>query len=106
MTVAITLTEEVAGDETTVRISGDLDIHTRSDLQEHLHGLIARGARVIRLDLSDVEYVGSVAIAVMIEASKRLQKRGGRLVVVPGSSEARKHFGLLNLDHVLEIEKS
>lgn len=105
MTVAITLTEEVRSDETVVRVAGDLDVHTRSDLQEHLHRLIAQGAQVIRLDLTEVDYVGSVAIAVMIEASKRLRRRGGRLVVVPGSREARKHFGLLNLEEVLEIEK-
>ena len=40
----------------------------------------------------------------MVGVSKRLVRKGGRLLVRPGSNETRRHFGLLNLDTLLDIE--
>ncbi len=87
-----------------LHLRGDLDVHTKDDLEAKLDELMAQGATTVRLDLTAVDYIGSVAIAVMVGASKRLIRRGGRLTITPGSPEVRRHFGLLNLDTLLDIE--
>lgn len=91
---------------TTLFVEGDLDIKTKDELEEELSKLVEAGAENIRLDLSKVEYLGSVAIAVMVQFSKRLQRKGGRLMVKAGSNETRRHFALLNLDVLLDLEEA
>lgn len=103
--MALTIAQEEREGVPTLSLSGDLDVHTKEDLEEALEELMSSGATVIRLDLTQVDYVGSVAIAVMVSASKRLARHDGKLLIKPGSRETRRHFGLLNLDMLLDIEE-
>ena len=90
----------------TLFIEGDLDIKTKDELEEKLSELVESGSTHIRLDLSKVDYLGSVAIAVMVQFSKRLQRKGGKLIIRAGSTETRRHFALLNLDVLLDLEEA
>ena len=102
--MALTIEQEQEDGVAVLRLRGDLDVHTKEELQARLEELLDQGAETIRLDLTNVDYIGSVAIAVMVGVSKRLVRKGGRLLVRPGSNETRRHFGLLNLDTLLDIE--
>ena len=85
-----------------LRVSGSLDIASKGELERALEGLVETGVNDIRLDLSDVDYLGSVALAVLINASKTLKRRGGELRLVTNSAQTRRHLKLLNLESMLE----
>ena len=85
-----------------MRVSGSLDIASKGELERALEGLVETGVNDIRLDLSDVDYLGSVALAVLINASKTLKRRGGELRLVTNSAQTRRHLKLLNLESMLE----
>jgi len=63
-----------------VAIGGELDIVTSRQLDEHL--MRARGkARRVILDLSDVEFMDTSSLAVIVGHWKRLEAAGGTLVL-------------------------
>jgi anti-sigma B factor antagonist len=64
-----------------LNISGDLDISTVPDLRRRLDRAIASGARGIVVDLSEVTFVDSLSLAMLVAAKHRLGPEG-RLAVV------------------------
>lgn len=89
-----------------VRVSGSLDIASKGELEQALESLLDSGVNNIRLDLSGVGYLGSVALAVVINASKTLRRRGGELRLVTSSAQTRRHLKLLNLESMLAPEEA
>ena len=65
-----------------VSVSGDLDASTASRLREELDRASEQGAAEIVVDLLEVPFVDSVALGILVEASKRTQARGGIFKVV------------------------
>lgn len=98
----IEIVEAAAGEgqTTCLRVSGSLDVATKGELERALETLVESGANQIRLDLSAVDYLGSVALAVLINASKTLRRRGGELRIVTSSVQMK----LLNLESMLESD--
>lgn len=96
---------ETPGEVPTLELTGAVDVQSKELLRSHLQTLIAAGHDCVRVDLKGITYLGSVGLAVLIEASKRLRKRGGKLLIAPGPKELRKHLALLNLDSVLDFEE-
>lgn len=95
-----------AGGPTCVRVSGSLDVASKGQLEQALESLVEAGENQIRLDLSKVDYLGSVALAVVINASKTLRRRGGELRLVASSAQTRRHLKLLNLESMLAPEEA
>jgi anti-sigma B factor antagonist len=92
---------QATGGPTCLRVSGSLDIASKGELERALEGLVDSGANDVHLDLSGVDYLGSVALAVLINASKTLKRRGGELRLVTDSPQTRRHLRLLNLESML-----
>ena len=86
-------------DATVVHVVGEIDTLTapvlRAQLDEHLPVV-----PLLVLDLSDVTFLGSAGLAVLVGAKDDAENRGCRLVVVPGSrivKRALEATGLLQL---------
>lgn len=63
-----------------VAIGGELDIVTSRELDEHLTRARRKDRRVV-LDLSDVEFMDTSSLAVIVGHWKRLEAAGGTLVL-------------------------
>ena len=101
----LTIVEGEAQGLPTLELQGSVDIQSKELLRDHLNRLLADGHQKIRVDLAGIDYLGSVGLAVLIEVSKRMRKRGGQLLIAPGPKELRKHLALLNLHQVLDFEE-
>lgn len=64
-----------------MHLSGELDWSTARDLETLLSGLEDAGNRVI-LDLTDVVYIESGAIGLLITVQQDLNERGGAVAIV------------------------
>ena len=64
-------------------LRGELDLHNSPDLRDHVFDLLGRvkPARLI-LDMGQVPYMDSSALAVLVEALKRLLKSNGRVFLI------------------------
>ncbi|MCX7600146.1 MAG: STAS domain-containing protein [Armatimonadetes bacterium] len=65
-----------------VRVSGELDAYMAPELRETVEQVLDGGARWLLIDLSDVEYLDSVGLGIMIGAAQRASEREGDIAVV------------------------
>ena len=84
-------------DHALVRISGDLDIYTSSDLRTELLTLADAQERTVVVDLSDVEFIDSTGLGVLVLAQKRLRQHGGEIVLRSPSAKTRTILELTGL---------
>jgi anti-sigma B factor antagonist len=70
-----------------------------------LYGLADKQAqRKIVLDFSDVNFLSSQMLSVILSLNKRCQAIGGAVVVCGLRPELRKVFEIANLDRILRVE--
>jgi stage II sporulation protein AA (anti-sigma F factor antagonist) len=74
------LSAESHGDSVVITVHGDLDIITSPRLDESLIKVQGTHQRVI-LDLSDVDFLDTSALAVIVGHWKRLESAGGMLAL-------------------------
>jgi anti-sigma B factor antagonist len=73
---------KLGGNAHVVTVSGDLDVFTAPGLRDELVRAWSEGANEIVVDLLRVPFVDSVALGVLVEASKQTSARGGVFSVV------------------------
>ena len=96
--------ESVAEDGVgTLRVVGELDSYTSPDLQESLDGLVAEGVTRVVVDLAEVRFADSTAMAVLIGAVKRLRARGGDLVLKDPQPAVVRLMKLTGLDTIFTV---
>ena len=82
---------------------GEIDLFTAPDLKQVLTDTIEGGAHRVVLDLSEVSFLDSTALGVLIGAVKRLRSRGGALAIVNTDASIAKTFQITGLDQIFTI---
>jgi anti-sigma B factor antagonist len=85
-------------------VRGEIDLHTSADLRAALLGALAKyqPKRVI-LNLSQVPYMDSSAIAVLVEALQKLRKGGGKLYLTNLQPRVRGLLEIARLDSLFVL---
>jgi anti-sigma B factor antagonist len=89
--------------ETVVSAAGELDVNTAPDLREQLARLIADGTRLVVVDLSEVSFVDSTALSVLVSALKRLRQANGDLELASPNPSVRRVFEITGLTRLFTI---
>ncbi len=97
--------EKSIGDPQCIRLSGEIDIYTAQDFQKPVEALIEEGVETIRLDMTDLTYIDSTAIGILIELKKASQEAGIDLVIVNPRKNIRKLLELTGVNKILKITK-
>ncbi|NOZ57009.1 MAG: STAS domain-containing protein [Calditrichaeota bacterium] len=82
---------------------GELDVHTCNPLREDIERYIQSGQAQLVVDLSDVTYLDSSALGVLVTGLKLARKSGGALKLSGLQSNVRKIFDLTRLSKFFEI---
>jgi anti-sigma B factor antagonist len=85
---------------------GEIDLFTAPELKQVITDVIESGERRVAIDLSEVSFLDSTALGVLIGAVKRLRSRGGALAVVNTDSSIAKTFEITGLDQIFTIVSS
>jgi anti-sigma B factor antagonist len=83
-----------------VMISGELDIVTVERLEPEVDALVAREATGIEVDLSDLEFMDSSGLALLL----RITNRFGALRVVGAKTLVRRVIEVTGLTEILRME--
>jgi anti-sigma B factor antagonist len=68
------------GDAVVARLAGEIDLNNSPELRGELFNLLGRQPpRRLILNLSDVPYMDSSAIAVLVEVLQKMRKTGGKV---------------------------
>lgn len=68
--------------------------------------LLRQGARHVVLDLSGVRYMDAAGLGALAASARRIQRRGGRLVVASPSSRVRRSLEIVRLNTLLPVADS
>ena len=83
-----------------ISLSGELDPHTAPLLQREIDSVISDGSDLV-LDLSQLAFVDSSGLRVLISAQQQLADHGGTLVVRAPSETVRRLLEITGLvDHI------
>jgi anti-sigma B factor antagonist len=86
-----------------VTVSGDLDASTAPQLRDELERAAEEGAMEIVVDILKVPFVDSVALGVLVEASKGTRARGGVFKVVCDDRRIARIIEITGLDRIFRI---
>jgi anti-sigma B factor antagonist len=89
-----------------IEVSGEVDIYTAPKFKEDMLGLIDQGATELIVDLSEVTFVDSTALGVLIGGIKRMHAVDGRMALVVTTRPVQKVLTITGLDRVFEIHKT
>jgi anti-sigma B factor antagonist len=89
-----------------VDVRGELDIATAPMLRQHLTGVVERGPELLVVDLTGVEFLDSVTLAVLLATRKALGEASRMAVVVPPDSYTRLIFDVAGVDQWLHVVAS
>jgi anti-sigma B factor antagonist len=103
----LVLENRTIGEWTVVRIAGELDLHTSPQLRDHVVSMIDERSGVrLSLDLTEVGFLDSSSLGMLVTLLKRIKERGGDLRLVGVSGSPMKVFTLTGLDRVFEISET
>jgi len=95
-----------SGSWTVVRVVGELDLHTSPQLRDHVLGMLGGSPLRLALDLSQVDFMDSSSLGMLITCLKRVRERDGRMVLVGVSGSPMKVLTLTGLDKIFELVPS
>ncbi|HUR75018.1 MAG TPA: STAS domain-containing protein [Sporichthya sp.] len=101
--VDLDLGVETQSDRAVVRVGGELDAHTATQLRQCLLGVTSEGPLQVTLDLSELSFVDSTGLGVLIGALKRQRTRGGTLTLTGLSGPVRRVFEITRLVETFDI---
>jgi anti-sigma B factor antagonist len=86
------------------RLSGDLDIVTSDAVRRELAQLIDDGHHALALNLSDVGFVDSSGLGVLVAIHRHAEAQGGSLVLQSVTPQVRRLFDITRLGDLLTVD--
>jgi stage II sporulation protein AA (anti-sigma F factor antagonist) len=99
---AVTLEHDELG--VRIRILGELDIATVSELDRVIGELASDGKGRLLLDLDGVKFLDSAGLAALVRAKRSAERDGGRLTVRYSSPQVRRLFELTGMLDQFPVE--
>ena len=93
-------------DRYVITVSGEVDLATSPQLDRAVISAIDSGAASVVIDLTDVTFMDSSGLGVIVRALKRCREAENDLDLVITNERVLKVFGITGLDQVIPIHAS
>jgi len=100
--VNLSVSADVNDSSVVIRVEGDLDVYTAPRLKEALVEAAARGKRLV-LDLSEVHFIDSTALGVLVGTLQQTQSTGCEFRLVVEDPYLLKIFRITGFDGIFSI---
>lgn len=90
--------------EWNVGIKGEVDIYTSNKLKEELSSLVEEKTANLRIEASELEYIDSTGLGILIGALKRLKQSNKDIYIVNTKTNVKKIFSITGLDKIFKLE--
>ena len=91
---------------TIVKIVGELDVVGGPELREAVIRIVQEGDRHLILDFTDVDFIDSFGLGVLVGSLKRVRLLDGDLQIVVPEARLRRVFEVCDLDRIFELHVS
>jgi anti-sigma B factor antagonist len=89
-----------------VHLQGEVDLASAPQLRRELYDIIDQGHRWIAIDLSNVDFMDSTGLGVLIGVLKRLREGDGSLALAGIKPAVSRVFEITGLDRIFTIHGS
>ena len=86
------------GEGVCLSLIGELDIATAESVRTALEGMQAESPPLLLVDLRELAFMDSTGLQVVLQAARRADADGSRLVLVRGPRPVQRVFELAQLD--------
>ncbi len=84
-------------------LKGEIDLHVSPSIASSLAAMIEEKPARLVVDMSDVTYIDSSGLAVLIEAMQNIEAKGGKFMLAGLQPNVRPIFEIARLDQVFMI---
>lgn len=98
--------EEKKGDISILSLKGRLDALSSPVTEKRVFELINSGENKLLLNFSQVEYISSAGMRMLLAAAKKLKALSGKLVLCNITSSVMDVLKMSGFDHVLELARN
>jgi anti-sigma B factor antagonist len=91
------------GDTAVLALVGELDLASTAELAASFDDLLGTGADIV-VDLTDLRFIDSTGMAVLVRAQKAAEANGHRVTLRHPAANVAKTLGLAGLESVFVIE--
>jgi anti-anti-sigma factor len=97
----LSMRSEREGDVHTLRLFGELDLATAADVQRELEHVEATDAESIVLDLSELTFMDSTGVRLLVTAHARARADSNRLTLLRGGRAVQRILQLSGVEALL-----
>ena len=87
-----------------VELSGELDVSCANDLKNELESNIEDRFSDVKVDMSDLHYIDSTGIGVIVGAMKKLRSGKKDITILEAKENVKKIFKITGLDQIIRME--
>jgi len=98
-------TESNDGKNVVISVKGEIDIYSAPDFKESLYQSINDVQENIILDFSDLSYILSICLRILVGALKLFREKDLNITIKNPKSTVRKLFRITGLDKAFIIEE-
>jgi anti-sigma B factor antagonist len=91
----------VSSHQTQILLAGEADLDTVSELKATLEGVAQTAVKRVVLDLSELKYLGSAGVGVIINALDQLEARKSELVITGAKGPVSVVLQMLGLSYLV-----
>ena len=94
------------GDAAIIAVRGEIDLHNSPELRQEVLALLTdTSVKKLVLNLAEVPYMDSSAIAVLVEALQKLRKIGGKICLTNLQPRVKGLLEIARLDSIFVLAK-
>jgi anti-sigma B factor antagonist len=94
------------GDWMVIGLRGEVDLASAPQFRRSLHDLVDQGHTRLAMDLSDLQFMDSTGLGVLIGCLKRLREHDGTLVLTGMRPPVARVFEVTGLDRIFTIRST
>lgn len=104
--MSLSVTSKKKDGRTRVCVEGEVDVSNASELRDALDGALSSGSQEVEIDLSQVPYIDSTGIGVLVGTAHRATDKGVGLVVSRPQSNVARVLKLLGVGEELHVSEA
>ena len=89
-----------------IAVRGEVHVSTAPEFSERLNEAIATGKTGVVIDMTDVEFIDSTGLSVLLNALRRVTRQQGQLALAVSNPTVLRLFEITRLDSTFDIAPS
>jgi anti-sigma B factor antagonist len=94
------------GETSVISVSGELDLASSPALEQELERVAASEASMVIVDLSELEFMDSTGLSVLVRAHQRSEEKGQRFGLINSSQQVQRLLSLTGVADRLTLAET